>query len=105
MLDAVAGTAAQTIGTIQSIKTLLQQTKQTLRTNYRFYSQDLLNNLFSHPYTKVGFVQRELGVSRLTATRYLDALAADGILEKRRMGRTNYFINQPLYALLSGEPG
>lgn len=105
MLEAVAGTASQTIDTIQSIKALLQETKQALRSNYRFYSQDLLNNLFSHPYTKVEFVQRELGVSRLTATRYLDALAADGLLEKRRIGRTNYFINQPLYALLSGDPG
>lgn len=102
MLDAVASTAADTITTIRSIKTLLQDAKQTIRANYKFYSQDLINNLFSHPYTKVEFVQRELGVSRLTATKYLDALAVDGLLQKRRIGRTNYYINQPLYALLSG---
>lgn len=103
MLDGVAATALETVGTIQAIKAQLQETKQRIRSNYKFYSQDLINNLFSHPYTKVEFVQNDLGVSRLTATRYLDALARDGLLKKRKIGRTNYYINQPLYRLLSGE--
>lgn len=102
MLDAVAGTARETVATIQAIKALLQQTKQRVREHYRFYSQDLINNLFNHPYTRVEFAQRELGVSRLTATKYLDTLAADGVLEKVRVGRNNYYINRPLFALLSG---
>jgi Fic family protein len=102
MLEAVAITASDTIATIQSIKALLQDAKQTIRGNYKFYSQDLINNLFSHPYTKVEFVQNDLGVSRLTATKYLNTLARDGVLDKRRIGRTNYYVNQPLFALLSG---
>jgi Fic family protein len=101
MLDAVAHTAAETVATIQAIKTLLQETKQRVRRDYKFYSQDLINNLFNHPYTRVEFAQRELGVSRLTATKYLDALAAGGVLEKVRIGRNNYYVNQPLFALLS----
>ena len=43
------------------------------------------------------------GVTRLTATRSLDALVSDGILEKRRIGRSNYYINTLLYAILTGE--
>lgn len=101
MLDAVAATASETVATVQAIRRLLQDTKQRIRANYRFYSQDLINNLFNHPYTQVEFAQRELGVSRITATRYLDALAADGVLEKIRVGRNNYYINRPLFALLS----
>ena len=101
MLQAVAATAAQTVDTIQAIKTLLQQTKLRIRDHYRFYSQDLINNLFNHPYTRVEFLQRELGVSRLTATRYLDKLAADGVLRKMRAGRNNYYVNQPLFDLLA----
>jgi Fic family protein len=101
MLDAVANTARETIDTIVAIKDLLQQTKQRVRDNYKFYSQDLINNLFNHPYTRVEFAQRELGVSRLTATKYLDTLAADGLLDKVRVGRNNYYINRPLFALLS----
>ena len=105
MLDAVALTAADAIATIQAIKVLLQQTKQRVRDGYRFYSQDLINNLFNHPYTRVEFAQRDLGVSRLTATRYLDALARDGVLEKLRIGRNNYYINRPLFALLASGNG
>lgn len=100
MLEAVATTAAETVATIHAIKDLLQQIKQRVRANYRFYSQDLINNLFNHPYTRVEFVQHDLGVSRLTATRYLDTLAADGVLEKVRVGRNNYYINRPLFVLL-----
>lgn len=100
MLDAVAATAVETIGTVQAIKELLQETKQRIRAGYRFYSQDLINNLFNHPYTRVEFAQRELGVSRITATRYLDTLAADGLLDKIRAGRNNYYVNRPLFDLL-----
>ncbi|WP_331487923.1 hypothetical protein [Luteimonas endophytica] len=76
-----------------------------MRANYKFYSQDLINNLFNHPYTRVEFVQRELGVSRLTATRYLDAMAGDGVLDKIRIGRNNYYVNRPLFELLGRGAG
>lgn len=100
MLTAVERTARETLITIQAMKALLQRTKQRIRADYRFYSQDLINNLFSHPYTKIEFVQRDLGVSRITATKYLDALVAGGFLDKRKVGRSNYYINLPLHALL-----
>jgi hypothetical protein len=45
------------IVTIQAIKTLLLDYKHRIRERYRFYSQDLINNLFSHPYTKIEFIQ------------------------------------------------
>ncbi len=101
MLRAVEVTATETLGTVQAIKTLLQQTKQRIRGEYKFYSQDLINNLFNHPYTRVDFLRRDLGVSRLTATKYLDTLAADGVLEKVRSGRNNYYINHALFELLA----
>jgi Fic family protein len=55
-------------------------------------------------YTKIEFIQRDLSVSRLTAMKYLDALATDGFLHKRKIGRSNYYINVPLYSILTGEP-
>ncbi|MEO6065721.1 MAG: Fic family protein [Lysobacterales bacterium] len=100
MLAAVEATARETIVTIQAIKDLLLDTKQKIRGTCKFYSQDLINNLFSHPYTKIEFVQRDLGVSRITATRYLEALVSGGFLLKRKLGRTNYYVNLPLYSLL-----
>jgi Fic family protein len=102
ILTAVELTSAETMSTIQSIRKLLMTTKQKIRADYKFYSQDLLNNLFSHPYTKIEFVQRDLDFSRLTATKYLDALVSGGILQKRKIGRSNYYINAPLFKVLIG---
>jgi len=103
MLGAVERTAAEGITTIQAIKDLLLDYKHRIRARHKFYSQDLINNLFSHPYTKIEFVQQDLKVSRLTATKYLDRLTADGFLRKRKVGRSNYYINEPLFQILTGE--
>ena len=103
MLGAVEHTAAEGISTIQAIKALLLDIKHRIRSQFRFYSQDLINNLFSHPYTKIEFIQNDLKVSRLTATRYLDALTDAGFLVKRKVGRSNYYINDPLYRILTGD--
>jgi Fic family protein len=104
MLAAVEETAAEGIATIQAIKALLLDYKHRIRSKHRFYSQDLINNLFSYPYTKIEFIQRDLNVSRLTATRYLDLLAEnDEFLIKRKIGRSNYYINLSLYRILTGE--
>jgi Fic family protein len=67
----------------------------------KLYSQELLNNLFRYPYTKIEFVEKDLGVSRITAAKHLDALVAAGYLEKKKIGRTNFYINRPLFALLT----
>jgi Fic family protein len=103
MLSAVERTAAEGIDAIKAIRTALLDYKHRIREQHRFYSQDLINNLFSHPYTKIEFIQRDLSVSRLTATKYLDALTATGFLHKRKIGRSNYYINLPLYGILTGE--
>lgn len=104
MLDCVERTSRDAIGTIHAIREAFYAAKHRIRDHYRFYSQDLLNNLFSHPYTKIEFVQKDLSVSRLTATKYLDQLARDGVLEKRKMGRSNYYVNTALAAILTREP-
>lgn len=101
MLGAAERTAAQTLTTVTDIKAALLDYKHRIRAGFRFYSQDLINNLFMHPYTKIEFVERDLKVSRLTATKYLDALAADGFVQKVKVGRSNYFINLALNAILT----
>ncbi len=102
LLDAVEQTARQTIVTIHAIKAALFDYKHRIRAGYKFYSQDLINNLFTHPYTKIDFVQRDLKVSRLTATKYLDALADGGFVQKVKVGRSNYYINLALDQILRG---
>jgi Fic family protein len=103
ILSAVEETAYDTISLVNVIKKEMQEMKITLRDNYKFYSQELLNHLFKQPYTKIEFLQNELGVSRITASSYLNQLVEDKILYKHKLGKTNYYINTKLMdALLKG---
>lgn len=103
ILTAVEETAREGIATVHAIKRALLDMKHRIRADYKFYSQDLINNLFSHPYTKIQFVMNDLGVTRLTAASYLDALTDGGFLEKLRVGRSNYYVNTALVNILAGE--
>lgn len=101
MLDGIIDTAQNTISMITQMKALMTEVKHKMRTELsKIYSQDLLNNLFYHPYTKIDFLVEELGVSRITATKYLELLVECGILQKQKIGRGNYYVNQPLCSLL-----
>ena len=102
MLQAVASTAKSTVILVEGMRELMASTKQRLRRELpKLYSQDLLNNLFRHPYTRIEFVQRDLGVTRQTAAKYLKQLASKGIVQEYAQGKHIYFINVPLVALLT----
>ncbi|HEY4304210.1 MAG TPA: hypothetical protein VGM82_07080 [Gemmatimonadaceae bacterium] len=58
------------------------------------------DNLFMHPHTKIGFVEADLDVTRLTAAKYLEALAAAGFLKKMSARRSNYYVNTALLEII-----
>ena len=100
MLEAVAETSGATLRLVEGIRQQMSDTKTRLRAELpKLYSQDLLNNLFRHPYTRIDYFVQDLGVSRQTAAKYLDELADKGFVEKVQSGRNNYFINANLLAL------
>ncbi len=100
MLEGITQTAKETIMLIKSIKLLMRDFKQKIRKELpKIYRQELLNNLFNHPYTKIEFIMNDLDVTRLTAAKYLEQLVEIGLLHKEKIGRNNYYINQALVAL------
>jgi len=101
MIDAVEKTSKETIVLIGKIGELIFEYKNLLRNNYKFYSQNLLNNLFKHPYTKIEFLEKDIGVSRITAAKYLNELVKTGLLKKQKLGTANYYINEKLMNLLT----
>lgn len=102
ILDGIEKTSNQTVLLIQEIKVLMQSQKQKMRSEIpKIYSQDLLNNIFRHPYSKIDFVIEDIGVSRKTAIRYLDELVRIGILNKQKIWKDNYYLNIDLFHLLS----
>lgn len=105
MLKGVEETARQTISLVQGIKELMMEYKKRLRSDLpKIYSQDLLSNMFNHPYTKIEFLMRELNITRITSTKYLNLVTKIGLLEKQKIGRTYFFINRRLYDLFVNKP-
>ena len=50
----------------------------------------------------IEFLERDLDVSRPTAARYLGELEKSGLVRKMKLGRANFYINEPLVAILGG---
>ena len=101
MLEAVEQTAKDGIDTVQHIHQALLDYKHRIRQKFSFYSQDLINHLFNHPYTKIDFLMKTLNVSRPSAAKYLDELTEGGFLHKEKIGRSNYYINIALMSILT----
>ncbi len=101
MLKGVEETSKETIEIIQAIKLLMQNYKTRIRKQFKFYSQDLLNNLFKHPYTKIEFLMNDLKITRQSASKYLDQLAESGFLDLVKIGKFKYYLNRPLFELFS----
>lgn len=100
LLGAIEASARDGVTKVTAISAALLDVKHRIRDQHRFYSQDLINNLFSYPYTKIEFLEQDLKVSRVTATKYLDALTESGFLHKQKIGRSNYYVNVALNAIL-----
>lgn len=102
MLKALEETAYATSKTIRGLTSLMQEFKITLKRKLpKIYSHDLINNIFSYPYTKIEFLVKELNIHRNTARKHLDLLVEIGLLQKHKKGKENYYLNKKLYDLLS----
>ncbi len=103
MLEAVEQTSKETIILVHRIRDLMLDYKHRIRQQFpKVYSQDLINNLFRHPYTKIDFLVRDLDVTRKTASKYLEMLTQSGFLAKAKIATTNYYMNPPLFELFMG---
>ncbi len=102
MLEGIELTSRQTVGLILGMRDLMLHQKHKLRSELpKIYSQDLLNNLFRHPYTKIDFVMQELQIHRNTAVKYLEELVRIGLLTKHKLGKENFYLNSALFDLLA----
>ena len=93
-------TALNTIRMIKEIDILMREYKNVLRPLFgKLYKHELLNNLFFHPYTKIEFIERDMQVTRNTASKYLQMIVDTGLVEKVKVGKTNYYFNTRLIEL------
>ncbi len=100
-LIGVEQTSNSTLELVEGLRSQMADMKKNMRKRLpKIYSQDLLNNLFRHPYTKIEYVQSDLGVTRQTASKYLETLNQSDFVHKIIAGRSNYYVNLELVSLL-----
>ena len=102
ILDAIEKTSINTKKMINEIYILMSNMKKSLKENkdINFYSKDLLEILFSHPYTKIEFVEKWLWVTRQTASKYLNELVKLWFFKVIQIKNSKYFVNIELFELL-----
>ncbi len=101
ILKGVELVATGTIHRVKAIASLMQSHKVKIRKiSEGIYSHELLNNLFSHPYTKIDFLTEATGLSKKTAGKYLNILVDKGLLFKVKIWRNNYYFNTDLIEIL-----
>ena len=101
MLDGVEKTSIETMHLINDISVMMRETKYSIREQLpKIYSKDLIEILFSHPYTKIDFLVDELNISRQTASKHLNELEKIGIMRSIKIKNSKFFINKKLFSRL-----
>lgn len=104
ILKGVEETATDSIRTVNNIGQLMKSQKLQLKATLgKSYRHELLNNLFRHPYTKIEFVEKEMEITRYTASRILDKVTESGLLTKVKRKNSNYYLNNELIELFSSD--
>lgn len=103
ILEAVRATAEGTLAKVDLIQELQAEVREQLRATTAGSNSDLLDVLFEQPYCRIANVIQSCGVSRPTAAKWLNELAAAGVLVAVKAGRERLFINWRFLEILQHE--
>lgn len=104
MLTAVEETSIWTIEKIGGIRNLMDATVDYVsKASPKIYSRELVELIFTQPYCRIGNVVAAKLANRATASKHLKELVAKGVLQERKEGRENIYINVRLLKLLTSD--
>lgn len=104
ILKGVEQTSIATIKRIKEIDLAMKEATQILQSKAKkVYSKDLIELLFSYPYTKIDFLEKKLKIHRHTASTYLKTCESVSLLQSIKIGRNKYFVNIKLFDILRKE--
>lgn len=104
MLAAVEETSLWTTAKIRAVRDLMDATVAYVdAASPKIYSRELIEVIFTQPYSRIADVVDAEIANRATASKYLKELAAKGVLEERKEGRENIYINVRFLALLTAD--
>ena len=101
ILDAIEKTSIDTMEMIKDIWDLMWKTKKSMKEKVpKLYSKDLLEIIFSHPYTKIDFLVDNMWMTRQRASRYLQELVDNWYMNSIQIKNSKFFINIELFERL-----
>jgi Fic family protein len=101
VLEGIRITALSTVERIDQIQDLQQEILSTIREVTSAANADLLAVLFEQPYCRISNVVARCGVSRPTATNWLNALVKEHVLVDMKAGRERIFVNRRFFQILN----
>lgn len=104
VLRAVEETSLWTVDKILAIKTLMEETVRHVSAALpKLYSRELIEIIFTQPYCRIGnLVDAGIG-NRNTAAKYLREMAVGGVIDARKDGRDQLYINTRFLDLLTSD--
>ena len=101
MLDSVEQTAKDTIGLIKAMKVLMEVSAEEVKKKRpKIYSKELIEAIFSQPYCRIHTLEKQLNITRFTASKYLKELETIKWMRGEKAGRDMLYVNLPLFNLL-----
>jgi len=101
VLTGIELTSRYTLRKIDAIRSLQDDFNQRARVATRGGADaEFQSILFEQPYCRISTVMARCGVSRPTATGWLNALVEHGLLQTMKVGRDKLFINREFLELL-----
>ncbi|MGI6359531.1 MAG: Fic family protein [Acholeplasmatales bacterium] len=101
MINCFGKTSRFTINFINKFLNLMEKANKLIKEKCpKIHSDKLVNYLFYDFYTKNKYFRNNLGVSRNTATKYLNELADNGFLVVEQVGKEKLYKNAFLYELV-----
>lgn len=103
ILKAIEETSVETLVIVRDINKLQEKTiikiKQAIP---NIYSRELVDLIFFEFYTKITYIEKGLGVTRKTASKYLSILEEKGFLVSEKIGREVIYLNKNLFNIIKG---
>ena len=102
MLQAIAATAVETRERIEAIHGAMNEAKEMIRREApKMYSHELVETIYSQPYTRIAFLEERGIAKRQTASVYLKRLEELGVLKGVKVWRETLYLNARLMSLLA----
>lgn len=101
ILQGIEETAEETLMMVKNINGLLETAASEIKDAIPgIYSRELVELIFFEFYTKIVYIEKGLGVSRKTASKYLSNLEEEGFLVSEKMGRERIYLNKKLFEIV-----